>query len=139
MCFFPVLLLLFFIFYMHWICKLALTFPGSCGQVLVQSSRIIGGKTTIPGAWPWQASLFYYNYFVCGGVLISPVWVLTAAHCIYGKKKDELTVVLGRYLKTFNCVCFDFLFYFILFTAGINFVKSHWIFDWYSDVVDKEY
>ena len=47
------------------------------------------------------------------------MWVITAAHCIYGKKKDEITVVLGRYLEIFYCVCFDFLFLFYLVTAGI--------------------
>lgn len=136
--FFHALSLLFFIFSIHWIYQLALTFPGSCGQVFVKSSRIIGGKTTIPGAWPWQASLFYYSYFVCGGVLISPMWVITAAHCIYGKKKDEITVVLGRYLEIFCCVCFDFLFLFYL-VCSRDFVKSHWIFNCISDILDKKY
>ncbi|KAG9338352.1 hypothetical protein JZ751_025911, partial [Albula glossodonta] len=51
--------------------------------------RIYGGKKSIPGAHPWQVSLqvgglSLDNEFthMCGGALIEPCWVLTAAHCI---------------------------------------------------------
>ncbi|TKS81018.1 Transmembrane protease serine 13 [Collichthys lucidus] len=51
-----------------------------CG--LQQStSRIIGGSVAKIGQWPWQLSLHYRGSHVCGGVLISPDFVLTAAHC----------------------------------------------------------
>ncbi|XP_019129815.1 transmembrane protease serine 13a [Larimichthys crocea] len=51
-----------------------------CG--LQQStSRIIGGSIAKIGQWPWQLSLHYRGSHVCGGVLISPDFVLTAAHC----------------------------------------------------------
>ncbi|KAJ3640209.1 hypothetical protein Zmor_003523 [Zophobas morio] len=50
--------------------------------------RIIHGKQSVRGAWPWQVSLqllhpqFGFLGHWCGGVLISPEWLLTAAHCI---------------------------------------------------------
>ncbi|XP_018319314.1 chymotrypsin-C-like [Agrilus planipennis] len=50
--------------------------------------RIIHGKQSVRGAWPWQVSLqllhpqFGFLGHWCGGVLISPKWLLTAAHCI---------------------------------------------------------
>ncbi|XP_037374001.1 chymotrypsinogen 2-like [Talpa occidentalis] len=44
--------------------------------------RIVNGKITFPGSWPWQVSLQYSTGFhYCGGSLISESWVVTAAHC----------------------------------------------------------
>ncbi|KAM9319910.1 transmembrane protease serine 12 [Gastrophryne carolinensis] len=65
----------------------------ACGQrplVDTLGSRIIGGRDALPGAWPWQASLQYvvpngYKH-LCGGSLIGHTWVITAAHCIKGKR-----------------------------------------------------
>ena len=35
------------------------------------------------GEWPWQAALMKkgMSAVTCGGVLISPHWIMTAAHC----------------------------------------------------------
>jgi hypothetical protein len=64
---------------------------------LSQMSRIIGGNKVPIGAYPWMAALFKPSggRFVqeCGGTLIRPTWVLTAAHCHVGK---DWLVVLGR-------------------------------------------
>jgi len=43
--------------------------------------RIVGGGPTDPHEYPYQVALTYYDYFFCGGSLITRQHVLTAAHC----------------------------------------------------------
>ncbi|GLH10884.1 Melanization protease 1 [Gryllus bimaculatus] len=48
-----------------------------CG-VTIEVPRIISGKQALRGEFPWQAAL---KSTYCGGALIHPRFVLTAAHC----------------------------------------------------------
>ncbi|RLV93759.1 hypothetical protein DV515_00013354 [Chloebia gouldiae] len=54
--------------------------PADCGQS-VRTPRVLGGSPAAIEAWPWQVSLQYRKEHICGGSIIGPGWVLTAAHC----------------------------------------------------------
>ncbi|XP_032181861.1 kallikrein-1 [Mustela erminea] len=71
---------------------LALSVAGTGAAPPVQS-RIIGGWDCELNSQPWQAALYHFSKFQCGGVLVHPQWVLTAAHCI----NDNYQLWLGRH------------------------------------------
>ncbi|XP_054608681.1 atrial natriuretic peptide-converting enzyme isoform X5 [Dunckerocampus dactyliophorus] len=62
-----------------------------------RQKRILGGRVSRQGAWPWQCSLQSgQSGHVCGCVLIGKKWALTVAHCFEGREKAHLwNVVLG--------------------------------------------
>jgi secreted trypsin-like serine protease len=59
---------------------------------------IMGGERAAFGAWPWQVALLEtgvpsrFDAQFCGGTLIAPGVVLTAAHCLYDGDGDALSL-----------------------------------------------
>ncbi|XP_057177325.1 transmembrane protease serine 2 isoform X1 [Triplophysa rosa] len=62
------------------------------------ASRIVGGTTvTSKGVWPWQVSL-HISRHLCGGSVITPYWILTAAHCVDKNSDPRQWTVFAGYL-----------------------------------------
>jgi len=77
-------------------------YTGKCGQPEVKGVRVIAGTTPPRGSWPWQILLIYRGRPNCGGTLITPEWVITAAHCVYGRERtpSNFQVRVGEHNRT---------------------------------------
>lgn len=66
----------------------------------MQHGKIVGGRNSIMGAYPWQV-MFWTDTrkSFCGGSLLNDQWVLTASHCFHRGDIpiDEVEVKLGKY------------------------------------------
>ncbi|UJR25655.1 hypothetical protein I4U23_007006 [Adineta vaga] len=61
--------------------------------IFVRTTRIVGGEpVSVHRSWPWMVSVRKWGHHICGGVIISPLFILTAAHCI---PTHGLSVAIG--------------------------------------------
>uniref|UniRef100_A0A8C2KKU0 trypsin n=1 Tax=Cyprinus carpio TaxID=7962 RepID=A0A8C2KKU0_CYPCA len=72
----------------------------SCGkrqEKRISRGRILFGTSALPGAHPWMAALYIADEF-CAGTLVSPCWIVSAAHCfLRNPLKSQIRVVLGQH------------------------------------------
>ncbi|XP_013864039.1 coagulation factor VII isoform X2 [Austrofundulus limnaeus] len=71
--------------------------PVVCGRQLVHfAPRIVNGQMCPPGQCPWQALLTEHHKFSCGAIILSNMWILTAAHCVHLKPIAIFHVTVGK-------------------------------------------
>ncbi|CAO2632210.1 Tmprss15 [Lemmus lemmus] len=81
----------------------------SCGEKMVApkvNPKIVGGSDAQAGSWPWLVALYYKDSYrdqlLCGASLVSSEWLVSAAHCVYGRNVDPTrwTAVLGLHMQS---------------------------------------
>jgi len=73
------------------------THSAGCGVSAVDPGlKIVGGEQTSIEAHPWQISLRVHSQHICGGSLVAPNWVMTAAHCVSDMHSTSgVTILVG--------------------------------------------
>ncbi|XP_045499118.1 serine proteinase stubble-like [Colias croceus] len=66
-------------------------------------SRIMGGKDSTFGRWPWQVSVRRNSFFGfssthrCGGAIINEGWIATAGHCVDDLLTSAIRIRVGEF------------------------------------------
>lgn len=74
---------------------LALVLAGAAQAAPPAVPTIVGGTEVAEGQYPFVVSLQQGRHF-CGGSLVAPDTVLTAAHCVEGVQPSRFTVLAGQ-------------------------------------------
>jgi len=74
----------------------ACAFPSASGAAPRAQSSIVGGSRAEPAQWQFSVAIFRKGRLHCGGSVIAPTKVLTAAHCVDGLNLANFQVITGR-------------------------------------------
>ncbi|XP_061778466.1 transmembrane protease serine 7-like [Nerophis ophidion] len=61
----------------------------ACGNPAPASHRVVGGVNSEEGEWPWQVSLHFSGHLFCGASVLSPDWLISAAHCFSKERLSD--------------------------------------------------
>ena len=61
-----------------------------------QTQEIVGGTTTQITSVPWQVSLQDANGHFCGGSIVTPTWIVTAAHCVAAGAPTKIVAGISK-------------------------------------------
>ena len=69
----------------------------SCGCSLnpASVSRIVGGEGAGLATWDWAVSISIDDSYLCGGSILSDLWIISAAHCFYEHQNAKITIYAG--------------------------------------------
>ena len=74
------------------ILAIAIISGGLIQNSFAQQAKIIGGTEAEQGQFPWMSCLYLFEEeAVCGGALVHPEWVLSAAHCVFTEDLELLS------------------------------------------------
>ena len=62
-------------------------------------SRILGGNQVTEGTYTYVVNVQEHHRHKCGGALISASHVLTAGHCVFGIRLQDISVIVGSYYR----------------------------------------
>ncbi|XP_002735788.1 plasminogen-like [Saccoglossus kowalevskii] len=78
----------------------------TCGQPAIDpvlnpvSAQVTGGTEAEPYSWPWQVAIQRMFTHQCGGILLDPFWILTAAHCVQSDALNPqlFDIIVGNHI-----------------------------------------
>jgi len=72
------------------------TLECGCSAKPASFARVVGGEEASKGSWGWVVSLSIKDGInLCGGSIISSLWIITAAHCLENISPSDLMVYAG--------------------------------------------